>query len=188
MLPVTLKFIEGVIVKDKKKQVFVLMGVSGSGKSAVAKQVSYDLDAVSLDGDFLHPKANILKMRSGVPLNDQDRMPWLKLISDAAFAMSNVNPISIIICSSLKHQYRDIIRGDNDNVHFIYLKGRFDVIEERLKKRQGHYQKTGMLQSQFDTLEEPSVDEKDIFVVNIEQPLNNVVADTKAIICQVCEC
>lgn len=169
------------------KQVFVLMGVSGSGKSAVAKQVSYNLDAAFLDGDFLHPKANILKMRSGTPLNDEDRFPWLNLISNAAFAMSNVNDISIIICSALKRKYRDIIRGENENVHFIYLKGSYDVIADRLAKRKGHYQKTGMLQSQFDTLEEPTADEKDVYIVNTEQPLERVVHDTQQVICTICQ-
>ncbi|WP_294834010.1 gluconokinase [uncultured Gilliamella sp.] len=168
------------------KHVFVLMGVSGSGKSAVAKQVAYNLDAAFLDGDFLHPKANILKMRSGTPLNDQDRMPWLELISNAAFAMSNVNDVSLIICSSLKRQYRDIIRGENENVHFIYLKGSFDVIAKRLAERKGHYQKAGMLQSQFDTLEEPDQDEKDVYTVNIEQSLDGVVNDTEQVICSIC--
>ncbi len=169
------------------KQVFVLMGVSGSGKSAVAKQVSYNLDAAFLDGDFLHPKANILKMRSGIPLNDEDRFPWLNLISNAVFAMSNVNDISIIICSALKRKYRDIIRGENENVHFIYLKGSYDVIADRLAKRKGHYQKTGMLQSQFDTLEEPTADEKDVYIVNTEQPLERVVHDTQQVICTICQ-
>nr|WP_216354659.1 gluconokinase, GntK/IdnK-type [Gilliamella apicola] len=169
------------------KHVFVLMGVSGSGKSAVAKQVSYNLDAAFLDGDFLHPKANILKMRSGIPLNDEDRFPWLNLISNAVFAMSNVNDISIIICSALKRKYRDIIRGENENVHFIYLKGSYDVIADRLAKRKGHYQKTGMLQSQFDTLEEPTADEKDVYIVNTEQPLERVVHDTQQVICTICQ-
>ncbi|MWN32053.1 MULTISPECIES: gluconokinase, GntK/IdnK-type [unclassified Gilliamella] len=172
----------------KSKQVFVLMGVSGCGKSAVAKQVAYNLDAAFLDGDFLHPKSNILKMRSGTPLNDEDRMPWLHLISNAAFAMSNVNDVSIIICSALKKCYRDIIRGENENVHFIYLKGDYDVIAERLAKRQGHYQKTGMLQSQFDTLEEPTSDEKDVYKINIAQPLINVVNDTEQVIRSICLC
>lgn len=169
------------------KHIFVLMGVSGSGKSAVAKQVSYNLDAAFLDGDFLHPKANILKMRSGIPLNDEDRFPWLNLISNAVFAMSNVNDISIIICSALKRKYRDIIRGENENVHFIYLKGSYDVIADRLAKRKGHYQKTGMLQSQFDTLEEPTADEKDVYIVNTEQPLERVVHDTQQVICTICQ-
>lgn len=168
------------------KHVFVLMGVSGSGKSAVAKQVAYNLDAAFLDGDFLHPKANILKMRSGTPLNDQDRMPWLELISNAAFAMSNVNDVSLIICSSLKRQYRDIIRGENENVHFIYLKGSFEVIAKRLAERKGHYQKAGMLQSQFDTLEEPDQNEKDVYTVNIEQSLDGVVNDTEQVIRSIC--
>ncbi|OCG49653.1 gluconate kinase [Gilliamella sp. Choc5-1] len=172
----------------KSKQVFVLMGVSGCGKSAVAKQVAYNLDAAFLDGDFLHPKSNILKMRSGTPLNDEDRMPWLSLISNAAFAMSNVNDVSIIICSALKKQYRDIIRGENENVHFIYLKGDYDVIAERLAKRQGHYQKTGMLQSQFDTLEEPTTDENDVYKIDIAQPLVNVVHDTEQVIRSICHC
>ncbi|MCX8649812.1 adenylyl-sulfate kinase [Gilliamella sp. B2776] len=163
------------------------MGVSGSGKSAVAKQVSYNLDAAFLDGDFLHPKANILKMRSGTPLNDEDRFPWLDLISNAAFAMSNINNISIIICSALKRKYRDIIRGKNENVHFIYLKGSYDVIADRLAKRKDHYQKTGMLQSQFDTLEEPTVDEKDVYTVNIEQSLEGVVHDTQQLISTTCQ-
>lgn len=169
------------------KHVFVLMGVSGSGKSAVAKQVSYNLDAAFLDGDFLHPKANIIKMRSGIPLNDEDRFPWLNLISNAVFAMSNVNDISIIICSALKRKYRDIIRGENENVHFIYLKGSYDVIADRLAKRKRHYQKTGMLQSQFDTLEEPTADEKDVYIVNTEQPLERVVHDTQQVICTICQ-
>lgn len=172
----------------KSKQVFVLMGVSGCGKSAVAKQVAYNLDAAFLDGDFLHPKSNILKMCSGTPLNDEDRMPWLHLISNAAFAMSNVNDVSIIICSALKKQYRDIIRGENENVHFIYLKGDYDVIAERLAKRQGHYQKTGMLQSQFDTLEEPTTDENDVYKIDIAQPLVNVVHDTEQVIRSICHC
>ena len=112
----------------EKKNIFIFMGVSGSGKSVVAKQIADNLNAAFLDGDFLHPKANILKMRSGIPLNDEDRLPWLNLISNATFAMSNVNDVSIIICSALKQQYRDIIRGENKNIHFIYLKGSFAVI------------------------------------------------------------
>ncbi|WP_392552429.1 gluconokinase, GntK/IdnK-type [Orbus wheelerorum] len=174
-------------MKNNNKQVFVLMGVSGSGKSTIARQLAYDLDIAYLDGDFLHPKANILKMGSCIPLNDEDRMPWLKLINQAAFAMSNVNPISVIICSALTQNYRNVIRDGNDNIYFIYLKGGFETIQERLNKRQGHYQKTNMLQSQFNTLEEPSIDEKDIFVVDIERPLAKVIADTKSIICHVCQ-
>lgn len=82
--------------------VFILMGVSGSGKSVVANRVSYQLQTAFLDGDFLHPRANIMKMADGHPLNDQDRQPWLQAINDAAFAMQRTQAVSLIVCSSLK--------------------------------------------------------------------------------------
>lgn len=82
--------------------VYVLMGVSGSGKSAVASEVAHQLQAAFLDGDFLHPRSNIMKMASGEPLNDDDRKPWLQALNDAAFAMQRTNKVSLIVCSALK--------------------------------------------------------------------------------------
>ncbi len=78
------------------------MGVSGSGKSAVASEVAHQLQAAFLDGDFLHPRSNIMKMASGEPLNDDDRKPWLQALNDAAFAMQRTNKVSLIVCSALK--------------------------------------------------------------------------------------
>ncbi|TKI04428.1 gluconokinase [Martelella alba] len=160
-----------------QNHIFVLMGVSGSGKSAVANALARELTAAFLDGDFLHPRANIEKMAAGHPLNDDDRAPWLAAISDAAFAMQRTNAVSIIVCSALKKRYRDRLRQGNDNLSFIYLKGAFEVIEERLKARKGHFFKTDMLITQFNTLEEPSADETDVFAVNINQPLDKVIND-----------
>ena len=162
--------------------VFVLMGVSGSGKSVVASQVSQQLQTAFLDGDFLHPRANILKMAEGEPLNDQDRAPWLQAINDAAFAMQRTQKISIIVCSSLKKSYRDILRNGNKNLKFIYLKGDFETIEQRLKARKGHFFKTNMLVTQFDTLEEPNGSEADVLVVDISHSLDDVIAETVATI------
>ncbi len=158
--------------------IFVLMGVSGSGKSAVASALARELSAAFLDGDFLHPRANINKMAAGQALNDDDRAPWLAAINDAAFAMQRTNAVSIIVCSSLKKRYRDRLREGNGNLSFIYLKGSFDVIEERMKARKGHFFKSDMLVTQFATLEEPGTDEPDVFVVNIAQPLEKVIGDT----------
>lgn len=135
--------------------VYVLMGVSGSGKSAVASEVAHQLQAAFLDGDFLHPRSNIMKMASGEPLNDDDRKPWLQALNDAAFAMQRTNKVSLIVCSALKKVYRDQLRDGNPNLSFIYLKGDFDVIESRLKARKGHFFKTQMLVTQFEALEEP---------------------------------
>ncbi|NDJ55974.1 gluconokinase [Enterobacteriaceae bacterium 4M9] len=162
--------------------VYVLMGVSGSGKSAVASEVAHTLGAAFLDGDFLHPRCNIIKMSSGQPLNDEDRTPWLKALNDAAFAMQRTNKVSLIVCSALKKSYRDLLRDGNANLSFIYLKGDFDLIAGRLQARKGHFFKPQMLVTQFDTLEEPTADERDVLVVNIDQPLEGVVASTIALI------
>ncbi|KGD79506.1 gluconate kinase [Tatumella morbirosei] len=158
--------------------VFILMGVSGSGKSVVANRVSHQLQTAFLDGDFLHPRANIMKMADGHPLNDQDRQPWLQAINDAAFAMQRTQAVSLIVCSSLKKSYRDILREGNSNLKFVYLKGDFDTIESRLKARKGHFFKPAMLVTQFATLEEPTEDETDVLTVDIRQSLDEVVAAT----------
>lgn len=157
--------------------IYVLMGVSGSGKSVVASEVSHQLHAAFLDGDFLHPRRNIMKMASGEALNDEDRIPWLQALNDAAFAMQRTNKVSLIVCSSLKRSYRDRLRDGNPNLSFIYLKGDFAVIESRLKARKGHFFKTDMLVTQFATLQEPQADETDVQVVDIDQPLDGVIAD-----------
>lgn len=158
--------------------VFILMGVSGSGKSAVANAVAHELKAAFLDGDFLHPRANIEKMAAGHPLDDADRKPWLKSINDAAFAMQRTNAVSLIVCSALKKHYRDILRQGNQNLSFIYLKGDFDTIESRLRARKGHFFKPQMLTTQFATLEEPGSDEHDVLIVDINHSLDEVVTAT----------
>jgi gluconokinase len=162
--------------------VFILMGVSGSGKSAVANQVSHQLNTAFLDGDFLHPRSNIMKMADGHPLDDNDRQPWLQALNDAAFAMQRTQAISIIVCSALKKSYRDILRQGNQNLKFIYLKGDFETIESRLKARKGHFFKPQMLVTQFETLQEPGADEPDVLVVDINHSLDEVVAATVATI------
>lgn len=165
-------------ITNHDNHIYVLMGVSGSGKSVVASEVAYQLHAAFLDGDFLHPRRNIMKMASGEALNDEDRIPWLQALNDAAFAMQRTNRVSLIVCSALKKMYRDRLRDGNPNLSFIYLKGDFDVIESRLKARKGHFFKTDMLKTQFAALEEPQADERDVQVVDISQPLEHVIADT----------
>lgn len=157
---------------------FVFMGVSGSGKSAVAEAVAQQLDAPFLDGDFLHPRVNIEKMASGQPLNDKDRQPWLEALNGTIYAMQRTHKISILVCSALKQKYRDTLRKDNKDLYFIYLKGDFDLIGERLKNRKGHFFKPEMLRSQFETLEEPMNNHNDIGYININKTLDEVVNDS----------
>lgn len=157
------------------KYSFIFMGVSGSGKSTVAKVVSEKLDAPLLDGDSLHPKGNIDKMSAGQALNDKDRKPWLESLNSSIHTMQQTYSISFLVCSALKKEYRNMLRKNNVGLYFIYLKGDFNTVSERLKNRKGHFFKFHLLKSQFDTLEEPSSEEKDIYILRIDQPLEDVV-------------
>ncbi|CAI1739677.1 gluconokinase [Serratia fonticola] len=153
----------------------ILMGVSGSGKSTIGAAVAREIKAKFIDGDDLHPRANIQKMASGQPLNDEDRAPWLQRLNDAAYSLNHKNESGIIVCSALKRRYRDLLRKDNDNMVFIYLKGSFEVILARLQARSGHFMPTELLKSQFEALEEPGDDEKDVICVDIDTDVEGVV-------------
>ncbi|WP_145594302.1 gluconokinase [Yersinia aleksiciae] len=153
----------------------IVMGVSGSGKTTVGEAVARQINAKFIDGDDLHPRANIQKMGSGHPLNDEDRMPWLERLSDAAYSLNHKNETGIIVCSALKRRYRDRLREGNQGMVFVYLKGSFDVIMTRLKARSGHFMPTDLLKSQFEALEEPGADEPDVICVDIDADIDEVV-------------
>jgi len=163
-------------------RVFIIMGVSGSGKSSVAAESARRTGAAFLDGDFLHPRGNILKMADGLPLSDQDRQPWLAAVNNAAFAMQRSNQVSVIVCSALKRRYRDWLRDGNPGLVFIYLKGTPELIESRLLARSGHFFKPELLVSQFETLEEPGGDECDVRSVDIARSLPEVVDEVVRLI------
>ncbi|MBN6082292.1 gluconokinase [Aggregatibacter actinomycetemcomitans] len=154
----------------------ILMGVSSTGKTSVGTEVARRLGIKLIDGDDLHPRANIIKMGEGHPLNDEDRAPWLERIRDAAFSLEQKSEVGIIVCSALKKKYRDQIRDGNRNVKFLFLQGSYDVILERMRQRKGHYMKESMLKSQFDTLEVPGKDEPDVIAIDINAPFEEVVA------------
>ncbi|OOF44636.1 gluconate kinase [Rodentibacter rarus] len=158
-----------------KGKSFILMGVSSTGKTSVGTEVAQRLGIKLIDGDDLHPRANIIKMGKGQPLNDEDRAPWLERIRDAAFSLERKSEVGIIVCSALKKQYRDLIRQGNENVKFLFLAGSFDLVLERMKQRKGHYMKTDMLKSQFDTLEVPQDDEPDVIHIDIDGSFETVV-------------
>lgn len=154
---------------------FILMGVSSTGKTSVGTEVAHRLGIKLIDGDDLHPRANIIKMGEGHPLNDEDRAPWLERIRDAAFSLEHKSEIGIIVCSALKKKYRDQIRDGNSNVKFLFLHGSYDVILERMRQRKGHYMKESMLKSQFETLEVPGADEPDVIPIDINTSFDEVV-------------
>ncbi len=134
--------------------VIVLMGVTGSGKTTIGKQLAAKLAWRYVDADDFHPPANIEKMTAGKSLNDADRLPWLETLRNLVRESLELNENTVLACSALKRSYRDYLLLD-DRVKLVYLKGNRDLIQSRLKQRQDHYMDPGLLDSQFDILEEP---------------------------------
>ena len=135
--------------------ILVLMGVSGAGKTTIGQLLSARLGWPLFDADDFHPPANIEKMRSGTPLTDDDRWPWLDRLNILLREKDSNGESALLACSALRQRYRDRLQAGLKNVRWVYLKGSFELIEARLKARKGHYMKAGLLESQFATLEEP---------------------------------
>lgn len=150
--------------KGVSPQVLVLMGVSGSGKSTLALELQRLLGWPFQEGDDLHPAANVEKMRSGQPLNDQDRLPWLQTVARWIDGQLGAHQPGIITCSNLKRAYRNITVGSRSGVRLVYLKGEEHVIQQRMLDRVHRYMPPSLLGSQFETLEEPGPDEHPITV------------------------
>lgn len=155
-----------------KQQILFVMGVSGSGKSTIGKLLAEKLQIPFFDGDNFHPKANVRKMSEGIPLNDEDRQGWLERLNE--IGLENKAQGAVIVCSALKEKYRAILGRNLEGAHqIIYLSGSFELINKRLMTRKNHYMPKGLLQSQFDTLEEP----KDVLTVSIDQTPENIVKE-----------
>ncbi len=136
--------------------VIVLMGVSGSGKTVVGKALAGDLGWTFIEGDDFHPDANVEKMRNGIPLNDEDRRPWLKALRVRVEAACERDENLIVACSALKDAYRDFLeQHDPACVDFVYLNGSEELIQSRLEKREGHFMSPALLRSQLDAIEAP---------------------------------
>jgi carbohydrate kinase (thermoresistant glucokinase family) len=133
----------------------VIMGVSGSGKSTIAEELSARLGWPFEEGDSLHPESNIAKMHAGIPLTDADRLPWLERVAAWIDGQRAKKQPGIITCSALKRSYRQIIIGDRPEARLVYLRSGRDLIAEHLARRHGHFMPAALLQSQIDTLEEP---------------------------------
>ncbi|HLK32253.1 MAG TPA: gluconokinase [Terriglobales bacterium] len=145
--------------------ILVVMGVAGSGKTTIGTRLAEALGCLFLEGDSLHPPANVEKMSHGIPLTDADRAPWLTAIRDHIRAADERGECLVVACSALKQQYRDFLSRDA-RITWIYLKGSQELIASRIEHRREHYMKAGMLPSQFTDLEEPS----DALVVDITPP------------------
>ena len=160
------------VMNTEHKRVYVVMGVSGSGKTAVGQRLAERLGWAFLDADDFHPQANVEKMSRGEPLDDSDRAPWLTRLHDTTEEHLARGEALVLACSALKERYRARLRVD-ERVGFIYLDGSLELVQERMNAREGHFMKPGLLKSQFEALEEP--DPGDALHVDIDQPLEGVV-------------
>jgi len=156
--------------------ILLVMGVSGSGKTTVAETLAAELSVEFLEGDKLHPRANVEKMKSGTPLTDDDRWPWLGAIAAKIDEWRAEGKAGVITCSALKRSYRDILIGSRPRVRLVYLQGSHELVHRRMAARRGHFMPVGLLDSQFATLQEPGPDERPI-VADIGGAPAEIVAD-----------
>ncbi len=152
-------------------KIYIVMGVSGAGKSSVGQALSKSLKLPFYDGDDYHPQANIDKMRQGIPLEDSDRWGWLKNLNQLAKEALKKEG-AVMVCSALKEVYRQELSKDLSTAcEWIYLKGSYELILERIQARAGHFMPPELLQSQFNTLEAP----KNAIEINVSAPLSEII-------------
>jgi len=150
------------------------MGVTGSGKTTVGTVLAQQLGWEFADADDFHPPANVAKMKAGIPLDDADRAPWLASLRQAIEQWIAKRQNVVLACSALKKNYRDELAVDRE-VRFVYLKGSYDLIYQRLKQRHGHFASEKILAGQFADLQEPD----DTLTVKIDQPVEEIVAEIR---------
>ena len=151
--------------------VYVVMGVSGIGKTTIGEKLAEKLEIPFYDADDYHPEANVKKMSSGLALDDEDRKEWLEILAENIKNWSESEG-AVLACSALKETYRASLSKElKDQVVFVYLHAEYDLVFKRIKARKGHYFKESLLKSQFDTLEEP----KNAIKIDVDQEITEIV-------------
>jgi gluconokinase len=157
--------------------IVIVFGVSGAGKTTIGKLLAEQLGWQFYEADDFHPRANIEKMRSGRPLTDEDRWPWLERLREQITRSITANENAVLACSALKRAYRDRLRV-SDDVVFVFLRGDYALIAEQLRHRRGHFMNPELLRSQFADLEQPEPDE-DVLTTELGRTPQELVEDIR---------
>jgi len=161
-------------------RIILLMGVAGSGKTTIGRQVASELAWPYFEADDFHSAANKEKMRQGIPLNDDDRAPWLASLREQIDACVANGQSAVFTCSALKEKYRQILMRNAPAVKLVYLAADVATIQARVSQRKGHYMKVNMVQSQFAALEVPA----DALSLDARESPASIVAQIKQVLAQ----
>src|ERR1043166_2285321 len=156
----------------------IVFGVSGAGKTTVGELLARELGWHFLEADDFHPAANIEKMRSGHPLTDEDRWPWLERLREQIERSIAAGEDAVLACSALKRRYRDCLRLNSD-VKFVFLSGDYALVAKQLRHRRGHFMNPTLLRSQLADLEKPKRDE-DVLTVQLGRSPQEIVEEIEA--------
>jgi gluconokinase len=153
---------------------YVVMGITGSGKSTVGSMLAQALGVDFVEGDDYHPMENVRRMASGIPLTDDDRAGWLRALASRIREARASGAGLVLTCSALKRSYRDVLRAAAPELQLVFLTGPRAVIAERLAGRRGHFMPASLLDSQLAALEEPAADER-AWVCDIRESPQQIV-------------
>ena len=170
-MPFFTPFLRRLVMSMSTAQVVLIMGVAGAGKTTIGKLLAKSLSWQFADADDFHSPANIAKMHQGIPLTDADRQPWLLTLQAAIGHWLQTSTSTVLACSALRADYRQLLTQGDDRVQVVYLKGNRELLQQRLQQRQGHYMNPDLLQSQLETLEAPI----DGLQVDTDQPPEAIV-------------
>jgi gluconokinase len=161
------------------RNLYVVMGITGSGKSTVGALLAHTLGVDFVEGDDYHPLENVKRMASGIPLTDDDRSAWLSALAARIRDAKDAGTGLVVTCSALKRSYRDVLRAAAPELQFVFLEGPRALVAERLAGRRGHFMPASLIDSQLTTLEEPAADER-AWVCDIERSAQEMVDDIVA--------